>query len=103
MLNVTQSKGVQCVDQALTYYSQTARLVIYAEGQFGGSKAKTAEGVLRYGKNPVVAVIDSTQAGKKVEDITWISSQLPVVASVDESMKYKPDALLIGVAWSGGR
>ncbi|MBX9772634.1 MAG: DUF1611 domain-containing protein [Candidatus Obscuribacterales bacterium] len=89
---------------ALTYYSQSARLVIYAEGEMTKGKAKTAEGVLRYAKNPVVAVIDSKEAGKKVSDITWISnSQVPIVGSVKESLAYKPDALLIGVAWSGGK
>lgn len=97
MLSV-ESRHVQ------TYYSQTARLAIYAEGELTKGKAKTAEGVLRYAKNPVVAVIDSKEAGKKVGDITWISdSQVPIVGSVKESLAYKPDALLIGVAWSGGR
>lgn len=88
----------------LTYYSQSARLAIYAEGELTKGKAKTAEGVLRYAKNPVVCVVDSKEAGKIVGDITWISdSQVPIVGSIKESLSHKPDALLIGVAWSGGK
>jgi uncharacterized NAD-dependent epimerase/dehydratase family protein len=83
------------------YYNQQARLAIYAEGEFGKS-SKTAEGVLRYGKNPVVAVIDSTNMGKTVRDITGIPSEAPIVGSIDESLSLKPDALLLGSAFQGG-
>lgn len=83
------------------YYNQQARLAIYAEGEFGKS-SKTAEGVLRYGKNPVVAVIDSTNTGKTVKDLTGIACEAPIVGSVDESLSLKPDALLLGSAFQGG-
>lgn len=83
------------------YYSQTAKLAIYAEGEFGKS-SKTAEGVIRYAKNPVVAVIDSRQAGKTVEDVTGIACRAPIVASLKEALLVKPDALLLGTAWQGG-
>ena len=84
------------------YYSQSARLAIYAEGEFGKGHSKTAEGVIRYGKNPVVAVIDSTESGKTVEQVTGIQCQAPIVSSVEGALLYKPDALLLGTAWSGG-
>ena len=83
------------------YYSQAAKLVIYAESEFGKS-SKTAEGVLRYGKNPVVAVIDSRQAGKTVREVTGIPSDAPIVGSMKEALALKPDALLLGTAWHGG-
>lgn len=83
------------------YYNENARLAIYAEGEFGKS-SKTAEGVLRYAKNPVVAVIDSSQAGKSVKDITGIPMDVPIVASIQASLSHKPDALLLGTAWHGG-
>jgi uncharacterized NAD-dependent epimerase/dehydratase family protein len=85
------------------YYSQSANLVLYAEGEFGKGHSKTAEGVLRYGKNPVVAVIDSTQAGKQVQDVTSIKSNVPIVGSLAESFQFKPQALLLGTAWIGGQ
>jgi len=83
------------------YYSQNAKLALYAEGEFGKS-SKTAEGVLRYGKNPVVAVIDSSQAGKTVREVTGIPSDAPIVSSLTEALALKPDALLLGSAWHGG-
>jgi len=39
------------------------RLVILAEGEFAPHSGKTAFGVIRYGRDDVVAVIDSTKAG----------------------------------------
>lgn len=85
------------------YYSQTARLAVYAEGEFHRGKSKTAEGVIRYAPNPIVAVIDSSQTGKRVCDvIPDIKCDAPLVSSVDEALKFKPDALLLGTAWAGG-
>ncbi len=83
------------------YYSQDAKLVLYCEGELGKS-SKTAEGVLRYGKNPVVAVIDSTKSGKTVEELTGIKCDVPILSSVSESLKFKPNAMLLGCAWEGG-
>lgn len=85
------------------YYSQTARMAIYAEGEFGKGHSKTAEGLIRYGKNPVVAVIDSSQAGKSVAKVLGIACPAPIVASIEETLGYGPDALVLGTAWSGGR
>jgi len=84
------------------YYSQSARLAIYAPGEFGKGQSKTAEGVIRYAPNPVVAVIDSTEEGRTVEQVTGIPCQAPIVASLTEAMQYSPDALLLGTAWAEG-
>lgn len=85
------------------YYSQTARLAVYAQGEFHKGKSKTAEGVIRYAPNPIVAVIDSTQTGKRVCDIIPdIKCDAPLVSSVDAALQFKPDALLLGTAWAGG-
>lgn len=84
------------------YYDLSARLAIYAPDALGHDRAKTAEGVLRYGVNPVLAVIDRSQAGKSVRELTGIPSDAPIVASIEEALALKPDALLLGTAWSGG-
>ena len=47
---------------------EARRLVILTEGQFGAHHAKTAYGVIRYGRDEVVAVLDSTQAGRNVDE-----------------------------------
>ena len=83
------------------YYDPKAKLAIYAEGEFGKS-SKTAEGVLRYGTNPVVAVIDSKHRGKKVKDVLPMQSEVPIVGSVEECLALQPNALLLGSAWAGG-
>jgi uncharacterized NAD-dependent epimerase/dehydratase family protein len=84
------------------YYSLSARLAIYAPDALSHERAKTAEGMLRYGSNPVVAVIDRNQAGKTVKEATGIASPLPIVATIEEALALKPDALLLGTAWAGG-
>ena len=50
------------------YLKPNTRLAVYAEGEFGKGRSKTAEGVLRYGKNPIAAVIDSTAVGKTIKE-----------------------------------
>jgi uncharacterized NAD-dependent epimerase/dehydratase family protein len=82
------------------------RIVILAEGAFAPHSAKTAMGVIRYGSDMVTAVIDSTQAGRNVRE--WIGDDprhdVPIVASLDEALGRSPaDALLIGIAPTGGR
>lgn len=83
------------------------RLVILAEGNFGFHHGKTAMGVIRYGHDRVVAVIDSTQAGRNVRE--WLGDggryDIPVVASIDDALGFIPRAtgLLIGIAPTGGR
>jgi uncharacterized NAD-dependent epimerase/dehydratase family protein len=78
--------------------------VILAEGDFGVHHGKTAVGVIRYGTDHVVAVIDSTQAGGNVSAIVP-GRDIPIVASLDEAMamELRPTALLIGIAPTGGR
>ncbi|MBX9686132.1 MAG: DUF1611 domain-containing protein [Candidatus Obscuribacterales bacterium] len=84
------------------YYDLNARLVIYAPDALGTESSKTAEGVLRYASNPIVGVIDKSQAGKTVRQVTGIPLDLPVFASLEEALELKPQALLLGTAWSGG-
>jgi uncharacterized NAD-dependent epimerase/dehydratase family protein len=80
------------------------RLVILAEGNFGFHHGKTAVGVIRYGPDDVVAVIDSTQAGGNVSSILP-DRDIPIVASLSEAMVREPapDTLLIGIAPTGGK
>ena len=79
------------------------RYVILAEGQFGEPGSKTAMGVIRYGREPVVAVLDSTRAGRDVAEWLGPEHTAPVVATLDEALAFEPTALLIGIAPQGGR
>jgi uncharacterized NAD-dependent epimerase/dehydratase family protein len=80
------------------------RLAILTEGQFGFHHGKTAMGVIRYGADPVVAVLDSTLAGRSVAD--WLPGRdVPIVASLADALALPvpPTALLIGIAPAGGK
>lgn len=80
------------------------RIAILAEGAFEWHYGKTATGVIRYGKDPVVAVIDSTKAGKDVSEAldAPLGQGIPVVRDIHEALTYQPDTLLIGIAPIGG-
>jgi uncharacterized NAD-dependent epimerase/dehydratase family protein len=80
------------------------RLVILAEGEFRPHSAKTAYGVIHYGRDEVVAVIDSTRAGQNVGAYLR-GHDIPIVATLADALARPtpPDALLIGIAPTGGR
>ncbi|HEY5496239.1 MAG TPA: DUF1611 domain-containing protein, partial [Candidatus Limnocylindrales bacterium] len=82
------------------------RLVILTEGEFGPHHAKTAWGVIRYGRDEIVAILDSTIAGRNVDE--WLPGHdIPAVATLGEALaipgRPRPNALLIGIAPTGGR
>ena len=80
------------------------RIAILAEGLFAKHNGKTAHGVVRYGTREVVAVIDSTQAGRTAEEVVpFCLRPVPIVASLGEAIDRGADALLIGVAPTGGK
>jgi len=78
------------------------RIVILAEGQFSHHHSKTANGAIRFIPEQVVAVIDSTKAGKTTQEVIGAGGEIPVVASLKESLPFTPNALLIGIAPPGG-
>ena len=78
-----------------------ARIVILTEGNSRPLDAKTACGVLRYRGDEVVALIDSTQAGKTTEEVLGIGGDTPIVAAIEDVEN--ADTLLIGIAPAGGQ
>jgi uncharacterized NAD-dependent epimerase/dehydratase family protein len=52
--------------------------------------------VLRYRRDDVVAILDSTRAGESHEGV-------PVVAMVEDALPFRPTTALVGVATQGGR
>jgi uncharacterized NAD-dependent epimerase/dehydratase family protein len=80
------------------------RLAIFAEGLFARHTGKTAHGVIRYGTRDVVAVIDSTCAGRTAEQVEpFCLRPVPIVASLADALERGADSLLIGVAPAGGK
>ena len=73
------------------------RYLILAEGHSADPHyGKTARGVIRYGPDPVVAILDSQRAGATDEGI-------PVVGTVNDALCFNPTTALVGVATQGGR
>jgi uncharacterized NAD-dependent epimerase/dehydratase family protein len=75
------------------------RYLILAEGRaLDPHYGKTGRGVVRYGSDPVVAIVDSTAAGETLEGV-------PIVATLAEGLALEPRATtaLVGVAVAGGR
>ena len=73
------------------------RYLLLAEGFSADPHyGKTARGVLRYRRDDVVAILDSTRAGE-------VDDGVPVVGSVDESLRFDPTTALVGVVTQGGR
>jgi uncharacterized NAD-dependent epimerase/dehydratase family protein len=80
------------------------RLAIFAEGLFAAHNGKTAHGVIRYGTREVVAVIDSTQAGRSAAEVVpFALRDVPIVATLREAIDRGASALLVGVAPTGGK
>jgi len=80
------------------------RLVILTEGNFGPHHGKTAMGVIRYGTDPIAAVLDSSIAGRNVRE--WLPEKdIPAVATLAEALALPepPNTLLIGIAPTGGK
>jgi uncharacterized NAD-dependent epimerase/dehydratase family protein len=81
-----------------------SRLAIFAEGLFAKHTGKTAHGVIRYGTREVVAVIDSSCAGRTASEVEpFCVKPVPIVATLEEALAHEPDTLLIGVAPPGGK
>jgi uncharacterized NAD-dependent epimerase/dehydratase family protein len=73
------------------------RLLILGEGfSHDPHYGKTMRGIIRYGPDPVVAILDSLRAGAEQDGI-------PIVATVEDALRYEPTVAVVGVATQGGR
>jgi uncharacterized NAD-dependent epimerase/dehydratase family protein len=77
--------------------------LVLADGYLAERNAKTAHGVLRYGRGKIAAVVDRQNAGKPLDEVLpQVRRKAPIVASVAEGLEYEPSSLLLGVATPGG-
>jgi uncharacterized NAD-dependent epimerase/dehydratase family protein len=73
------------------------RLLILGEGFSHDSHyGKTMRGIIRYGPDPVVAILDSARAGEAHDGI-------PIVGTVEDALHFGPTVAVVGVATQGGR
>ncbi|HCF29772.1 MAG TPA: DUF1611 domain-containing protein [Cyanobacteria bacterium UBA11049] len=78
------------------------RVAILLHDGIKGAHGKTGVALLRYSEATIVAVIDRECAGKSLPKLTGINRDVPIVATVEKALAYKPDVLIIGIAPSGG-
>ncbi|MEP6622330.1 MAG: DUF1611 domain-containing protein [bacterium] len=83
--------------------SRDLRYLILADGSFAPEESKTANACIRYTPDHVVGVLDAQHAGKTAQDVLGFGGRIPVVATLDEGLALKPNALLIGIAPAGGQ
>jgi len=77
--------------------SRPRRILVLGEGySHDPHHGKTMRGIIRYGPDPVVAIVDSARAGEEHEGI-------PIVGSVEEAHPFEPTVAIVGVATTGGR
>ena len=77
--------------------TEPRRLLILGEGfSHDAHYGKTMRGIIRYGPDPVVAILDSARAGEAHEGI-------PIVGTVEDALPFGPTVAVVGVATQGGR
>ncbi len=79
------------------------KFLILADNEFSPETSKTANSVIRYLPDQVVGVVDRRNAGKTVQDVLGFGGGIPVFGSMEEGLRHRPTAVLIGIAPSGGR
>ena len=79
------------------------KTVLLAEGDFTTFGAKTAVCYLRYRTADVVAVVDSTRAGRSAGEILGFGGDIPVVENIAAAAVYAPEIAVVGLAPQGGQ
>lgn len=78
------------------------KLALYMQGAFSEQTGKLGLGLLRYSQNPIVAMIDSENAGADSRPITGIDRVCPIVRTVTEAADLGAEVLVLGIAPPGG-
>jgi uncharacterized NAD-dependent epimerase/dehydratase family protein len=82
---------------------RSQKLAIYMEGATGDPRGKMGFGIIRYSPNPIVCVIDETNAGRDMAEVARMPKAVPIVASVREARELGAEVLVLGIAPGGGK
>lgn len=88
-------------------FDPPVQTIVLAEGEFGATGGKTANGVVMHSDLfDAAVVVDSESAGRTADEVLDRADveSVPIVASMEEALDRVPDAeaLVIGVAPAGG-
>ncbi len=82
------------------------RAVVYAPGALGKGLGKTANDLVIFEggeRFEIVAVVDPDNAGRDAGEVVGVGRRgIPVVASLEDALRLKPKAFIIGAATVGG-
>lgn len=81
----------------------TQRILILADGELGVFSAKTATSLLRYRPAEIVGVLDRNHAGRTTREVLGVSAAVPIIGTLAEGLRFRPDTLVIGIAPQGGQ
>ncbi|MBR9976418.1 MAG: DUF1611 domain-containing protein [Bacteroidetes bacterium] len=81
---------------------QSERMVLLAEGRLSSIGLRMVIAALLYIPDRIVAVIDSSKESGTTQEIIGFGGDTPIVSSLEEAMKYRPDSMLIGITPMGG-
>jgi uncharacterized NAD-dependent epimerase/dehydratase family protein len=77
--------------------ARARRILVLGEGFSHDSHyGKTMRGIISYGRDPVVAIVDSARAGE-------LHDGIPIVGGVNDALRFDPTVAIVGVATQGGR
>jgi uncharacterized NAD-dependent epimerase/dehydratase family protein len=77
--------------------------LVLADGWLKSRNAKTAHGVIRYGRDPIVAVLDPEFQNNDLSTVMpALGRSAPIVGSMQEGIDAGATSLLLGVATPGG-
>lgn len=78
------------------------KLALYMEGAFSQQTGKLGLGLLRYSENPIVALVDSENAGGDIRSLAGIERHCPIVRTAGEAAALGAEVLILGIAPPGG-
>lgn len=82
--------------------STKRRFALYAQDRLHSLGSKTANGLLMFRTAEVLVIIDQSKAGQTAQSVLGYGGDIPIVATMEEALAFKPDTLAIGIAPIGG-
>lgn len=79
------------------------KLAIYMPHSLTHESGKMGLGILRFSTNKICCVIDPDHTGKNLKELTGIDKSIPIVSNFQEAIQLEANALILGIAPSGGR
>lgn len=78
------------------------RFALYAQNRLHPLGSKTANGLILFRHDEVAVIVDASKAGSTAESVLGYGGDIPIVATIEEALKYQPDVLAVGIAPIGG-